>query len=91
MKAFDDTVFFSHMADPESIKTKFILSPFISNFPTGSSLEIRRDLSNRVSRYTTGNLTKLKTQKTLQRQGTLHFSVVDAYLQEIEEQKTAKA
>ena len=39
MEAFRGTGVFEHMSDPESIRTKFVLSSFVADFPLGSKLQ----------------------------------------------------
>ena len=42
--AFSDTNIFQHMLDQSSVKTRFILSPYISCFSSGSKLKKQRGL-----------------------------------------------
>lgn len=39
MEAFNDTEIFSYLANKNSMKTKFLLSPFVANFPIGINLD----------------------------------------------------
>ena len=39
LHGFRGTAVFAHMRNPNSVKTKFILSPFVADFPLGSHLQ----------------------------------------------------
>ena len=39
-EAFKDSLVFSHLSNPDSLKTKFLLSSFVANLPIGSLLKL---------------------------------------------------
>ena len=39
-ESFNGTGLFEHLNDPESLRTKFLLSTFVADFPVGSTLDL---------------------------------------------------
>ena len=86
MQAFSDTTIFSYLDNPNSLKTKFLLSPFIANFPTGITLKKSTGGPQRVKRYTTRTKTQIRFLKELH----LESSIVETFFSRILDIELAK-
>lgn len=51
MESFRDTHIFQHMSDATSMKTQFILSPYIADFNVGSQLKMKQSVAKRMTTY----------------------------------------
>ena len=79
MEAFKDTQIFKSLRDPDHAEYKFLLSPFVAHFPIGSELDIEDRV---ISLKTLGRSTVNFKEKAK--------SVVDDYLEQIQQQQDAK-
>ena len=86
MEAFNDTEIFSYLANKNSMKTKFLLSPFVANFPIGINLDQSVDCPQRVKRYTTRTKGQIKYMKDLH----LSSSIVETFFEKIAEIEAGK-
>lgn len=92
MEAFRDTRIFTHLSDPSSVKTQFLLSPFVANFTTGKLLTCKRTVFQRLKSTVATQLHKKKseTYRQLKSSGSIFLSVVDSYLDDIDAITKAK-
>mmetsp|Transcript_10229 Transcript_10229/g.12037 ORF Transcript_10229/g.12037 Transcript_10229/m.12037 type:complete len:87 (+) Transcript_10229:72-332(+) len=59
VEAFKDTKIFKHLLDHNDVKTRFLLSPFVSCFASGSHLKTERGLARQQTKTRSQKLGQL--------------------------------
>ena len=96
MEAFKDSIVFNNLYTENHVENKFFTCPFIADFPIGSMLEIKTPAKSKQSRG--GGPKSQKSRRSVNEVktpgrttvGGEPNSVVDDFLEQIEQQRLAK-